>query len=299
MFGSNKRRRRRRSEMRLGTKTVNYESTAAWPGLSLTPILKFWQQRGSKISGMLVFGLLMWAGYTIFVSPAFYVYGAEIRGNYAVSAREIYSVSQIDSQSVFWLNPARASQYITQLPNIKSAEVSIDLPSRVVIEVVERRPQLLWQVDDQIWWVDQEGTIVPPRTEVEDMLKIIDDDRQPVKVGYQIDPTIIKGAQALRILAPDVSVIKHTRAQGLIVATPEGWPVYLGDGSQMRAKLIVLSELVVNLRKSNTSPVYIDIRNPLRPVYKELPVIRIEPPRQPAPAQRFPPPPAPQFFGRP
>jgi len=293
MFGAKKRRRRRRSEMRLGTQTINYETTATRPALSVTPILKFWQLRGASIAGIVVLVLLGWVFYSLFATPSFYVYGATIKGNSAVSAREIYTVSQIDSQSIFWVNPAQVAARVSALPNIKSAQVSVALPAHVVIDVVERRTPLLWQAGEQVWWVDQEGTIVPPRDNVDDsdMLRIIDDDRQPLEVGYQIDPTIIKGAQALRLLAPDVSVIRHTRALGLIVATPEGWPVYLGDGSEMRAKLIVLSKLLADVREENVTPSYIDLRNPLRPVYKELPVIQIGQP-QTAPAQPRPQPPA-------
>jgi cell division protein FtsQ len=293
MFGGSKRRRRRRrrSELRLGAPTITYETTATRPAFSVTPVLKFWQKRGAKISGVVVLALLMWAVYTIFATPTYYVYGADIRGNSAVSTLEIYTVSGIDSQSIFWINPAEVNEKITALPNIKSAEVSVSLPARVTINVVERRPQLLWQVDDKAWWVDEEGTVVPPRSNLEGMLRIIDDDRTPVEVGYQIDQTIIKGAQALRILAPDVNVIRHTRALGLIVATPEGWPVYLGDGSEMRAKIVVLSTLMANLREKGIAPSYIDLRNPMRPVYRELPVIQIAPPSrvQPPPGQPAPP----------
>jgi len=300
MFGAKRRRRRRRSELRLGAQAIKFETTTTRPALSLTPILRFWQLQGARIFGSVALALLGWAYYALFANPSFYVYGATVKGNFALSTREIYTASGIDSQSIFWINPAKVAEKVTALPNIKSANVSIALPSTVVIEVVERRPQLLWQIDETIWWVDDEGTIVPPKTKVdESMLRIIDDDRQPLEAGYQIDPTIIKGAQALRLLAPNVKVVRHTRAQGLTVATPEGWPIYLGDGSEMRAKLIVLSTVLADLRENDITPTYIDLRNPLRPVYRTLPVIRIGQPSQRVPAQPNPPQPAAPFFRRP
>lgn len=281
MFGT-KKRRRRRSEMRLGAQAPQFQTAAAPPALSLTPLLKFWQHRGAKLCGVLVLALLSYALYGLFTAPTFFVYGAEIKGNEALSKMEIYRASGIDSQSVFWLNPDEVEAQVAALPNVKTADVSILLPAHVSINVVERQPQLLWQTGDKVWWVDEEGTVVPPKTNVEDMLKIIDDDLQPLEVGYQIDPTIIKGAQALRLLAPNVSIIRHTRARGLIVATPEGWPVYLGDGSEMRAKLIVLSALLPDLRQEEQPPLYIDLRNPLRPVYKLKPKFKITVPLRPA-----------------
>lgn len=273
--------------MRLGTKSINYKASATRPGLTITPALKFWRARGHKAAAASTLAILAWIFYLLFSTPRFFVYGADIQGNVAVSDREIYAVSGIENQSIFWLSAAQIADKIMTLPNIKSASVSIALPARVTIQVVERRPELLWQTGDTVWWVDQEGVIVPPKTEdTAGMLRIIDDDRRPVEAGYQIDPSLIEGAQTLRILAPDVSVIRYTRSQGLTVATPEGWPVYLGDGSQVKAKLVVLTALLADLRQRNVSPAFIDVRNPLRPVYRPNTIIRIG---QPAPAPAAPP----------
>lgn len=270
-----KKRRRRRSEMRLGVQTINYQTVASRPNVSLLPVLKFWRVRGPKLSGSLSLALLGWSIYILFSQPFFFVYGADIEGNAAVSSREIYNVSGIDSQSIFWISPAEVIERILTLPNIKSASVLVSLPARVTITVVERRPELLWQTAETVWWVDQEGTVVPPKANISGMLRIIDDDRQPLEAGYQIDPLIVEGAQTLRILAPDVSVIRYTRSRGLIVATPEGWPVYLGNGDEIKAKLIVLTAVLADLKERNVTPAYIDLANPLRPVYKPNNIIRI------------------------
>ncbi|HMQ50502.1 MAG TPA: FtsQ-type POTRA domain-containing protein [Anaerolineae bacterium] len=276
-----KKRPKRRSELRLGTQAINYETTSIRPNLSLTPAVQFWQDRGVKLSGLVILTGLISALYVLFTSSAFFVYGAEIRGNVAVSAREIYNVAGIDSQSVFWIRPAEITQRIQAIPNIKSASVAVRLPARVLIQVEERRPQLLWKTGDTVWWIDEEGTVVPPKANMEDMLTIIDDDRQPLEAGYQIDQTIIKGAQTLRVLAPDVRNIRHTRRYGLIVATPEGWPVFLGDGSDMKAKLVSLSALLPSLHEEEREPGYIDLRDPLRPVYRLKPEIEVQVPVRP------------------
>lgn len=285
MFGV--KRRPRRSELRLGVKMVDYETTAFQPRLVLLPAVKFWQKRGPQLSAVTLFIVLSGTLYYLFTTPTFFVYEAEIRDNVAISSREIYQASKIDSQSIFWINPAEVVERITSLPNIKSASVAVFLPARVVIEVVERRPELLWQTGDTVWWVDEEGTVVPPKEGVEDMLRVIDEDRQPLEAGYKIDPRIVKGAQALRMLAPTLSVIVYSRSQGLTVATPEGWPVYLGDGSQIKAKLVVLTTVLGDLKERNITPAYIDMRNPLRPVYRPASLIRIsEPVQRPAALQQ-------------
>ncbi|MBN1995674.1 MAG: FtsQ-type POTRA domain-containing protein [Anaerolineae bacterium] len=261
-------------------KTIDYEATAVQPRLTLTPVVRFWQARGTKLTGLVALIVLGWSGYFLFTQPRFFVYGADIQGNVAVSAYEIYAVSGIDSQSIFWLNPTEIVERITRLPNIKAAAVSVALPAKIVINVVERRPELLWQTGETVWWVDHEGMIVPPRGDITGMLRIIDDDQQPLQPGYQIDAAIVEGAQTLRMLAPEVSVIRYSRLQGLTVATPEGWPVYLGDGSEIKAKLIVLTALLADLKDRNITPVFIDLRDPLRPFYKPQSIIQIAQPVQ-------------------
>jgi cell division protein FtsQ len=270
-----KKQHRRRSEVRLGAQAVSYEATAFQPRLAIKPVLGFWQTRGVKLSSLATLLLLGWIMYLLFTRPAFFVYRAEIRGNVAVSAREIYTMSGIDSQSIFWINPAEVVKKVTSLPNIKTASVLLALPARVVIEVTERRPELLWQTDQTLWWVDQEGTVVPPKGDLTGMLRIIDDDRQPLQPGYQIDFDIVEGAQTLRVLAPDVSIIRYSRLRGLTVATTEGWPVYLGNGAEIKAKLVVLTSMLADLKERNITPAYIDLRDPLRPVYKPASVIQI------------------------
>jgi hypothetical protein len=137
----------------------------------------------------------------------------------------------------------------------------------------------LWQSGDTIWWVDQEGIIVPPKGDAVGMLRIVDDDLQQLEAGYQIDPAIVEGAQTLHLLVPEVSVMRYSRSQGLAVSTPEGWPVYLGDGSQIKAKLVVLTALLADLHERNIAPILIDVRDPLRPFYKPQAVIQIAPPQ--------------------
>jgi cell division septal protein FtsQ len=248
--------------------------------MNLAPVMGFWHKRANRLVGLLVMGMLGLTFYLLFTTPTFFVYTAEIRGNSAVSAREIYTISRVDRQSIFWLNPTEIARRITTLPNIKSAVVTLALPANVTIQVSERRPELLWQTNQTIWWVDEEGTVVPPKQDLSGMLRIIDDDRQRLQPGYKIDSRIVTGAQTLRILAPNVSVMRYSRLRGLMVATPEGWPVYLGHGDQIKAKLVVLTALLADLKERNIIPAYVDVRDPLRPVYRPTSVIQIRPPVQ-------------------
>jgi hypothetical protein len=54
--------------------------------------------------------------------------------------------------------------------------------------------------------------------------------------------------------------------------------VYLGDGSQIKAKLVVLTRLLTDLKERNITPAYIDLGDPLRPVYRPNAIIQIREP---------------------
>ena len=272
----------RRSELRLGKRATNYQ-IAIFTRL-LTPVIQLVQHHKIRLSGGLLLVSLLTIFYMLFTNPMFFVYGADIQGNAAVSNKEIYLVSNLHNQSVFWLDVETISANITALPNIKIAQVKVSLPAHVTIQVEERNPELLWETGQNIWWVDSEGVVVPPRGDTEGMLRIIDNDQQPLDVGYKIDPTIIRGAQMLQMLVPGLSAIQHSRAKGLTVATPQGWPVYLGDGSEMQRKLSSLTAVLTQIKTESLTPLYIDLRDPLRPVYREKQIIPIQ---QPMFAPRF------------
>ncbi|MFQ5612543.1 MAG: cell division protein FtsQ/DivIB [Anaerolineae bacterium] len=262
------RRPGRRSQRRLAGQSVRYETTAPRMKLTISPALNLWQTWGSRILGLFVLALLAWITTLLFTEDAFYIYGAEIEGNVVLTPEEIYGASQIDSQSVFWIDPNQVATNVARLPNVKTASVRVRLPSRVTITVQERLPNLLWQSGDTIWWVDGEGTVVPPRSDITGQTLIIDDDARPLVANERLDPTLIKGVNSLRQLRPDLHELHYSGANGLTIATPEGWPVYLGNGEDIPAKLTTLEAIRFDLLARNVTPEFIDVRYPRRVVYR-------------------------------
>jgi cell division protein FtsQ len=217
----------------------------------------------------LLLAALGWMAYALFTSPNFYVYDVEVQGNSVVTPEEVYAASGLEGMSVFWVNPAAIAQRVEELPNVKAAQVKVRLPARVVVAVQERAPALVWQTGEARWWVDGEGTVVPLRAEIPDALTIVDADAQPVSAGQVLDPSILEATQALRQLLPELRVLNYSQATGISFKTREGWPVYLGDGRQMMAKLTVLVTLRKDLLARGASPEFIDVRYVDKPFYKE------------------------------
>jgi cell division septal protein FtsQ len=260
-----RRRTSRRSQRRLGTQ---YPSTARQVRFSLAPIAGRWQAYGSRLMAALLLVILGWATYAIFDSPNFYVYGAEVQGNTAVTPDEVYAASGLEGMSVFWVDPAAVATRLESLPNVRSARVQVRWPARAIISIEERTPVLIWQTGEARWWVDAEGVIVPPRSDLSEAVTIIDTDAEPLSPGQRLDPSILEAAQALRRLLPELPVMHYSHTTGISFTTREGWPVYLGDGQNMEAKLTILVALRKELLARGVSPEFIDVRFVERPFYK-------------------------------
>lgn len=259
------RRTGRRSQRRLGRE---YPSSTRRVRLALAPAPGRWQPLASKLLAVFLAALAGWAIYAIFDSPNFYVYDVEVQGNMAITTQEIYASSELDGLSVFWVDPDSVARRVERLPNVKSAEVSVRLPAQVTITVEERMPELVWQTGDSHWWVDGEGIILPARAELPDALTIIDTDAQPVSAGQALDASMIEAAQSLRRLLPELPVMHYSRATGISFTTGEGWPVYLGDGRDMDAKLTILVNLRKDLLARGVTPEFVDVRFVERPFYR-------------------------------
>jgi cell division septal protein FtsQ len=260
-----RRRTGRRSQKRLG---VQYPSAAQQIRFSLAPAAQHWQMFASRLVAALLLVLLGWVVYTLFTSANFYVYGAQVQGNTAATAEEVYAASGLEGLSVFWVDPAAIAERVQTLPNVKSAHVKVRLPAQVIIAVEERVPELVWQTGEARWWVDAEGTILAPRAVLSDTLTIVDSDAQPLSPGQTLDLSIIEAAHSLRRLLPELRVMHYSHATGISFKTVEDWSVFLGDAQNMDAKLTILVALRKDLLARGVVPEFIDVRFVERPFYK-------------------------------
>lgn len=260
-----RRRNGRRSQRRLGRQ---YPSSAQRVRFALAPLPGRWQAIASRLAAALLLLFAAWVIYAVFNSSNFYVYGINVQGNVRVTDEEVYSISGLEGLSVFWVNPAAVARQVETLSHVKSADVKVRLPARVTITLQERTPVILWQTGDAQWWVDTEGVILPPRADLSDVLTIIDADAQPLSSGERLDPAIIQTAQSLRQLLPELPEMNYSRTTGISFTTGEGWPVYLGDGQDMDAKLTILVNLRKDLMARGITPEFVDVRFIERPFYR-------------------------------
>ena len=259
------RRTGRRSKRRLGTK--RYRSHATALNIRLIPLGD--TRRASRALAAVLLALLIWVVYSIFNSDSFYVYSAKVEGNVSVTPEQVFGASQLEGLNIFWVDPEQAARSVLErLPNIRSAQVTAQLPARVVISVEERVPYLVLHTGDKEWWVDEEGVAYAPGSGQSQGLVVTDNDARPLRAGQRLDPQVIPAIRALRYWLPKLSRAFYSEDTGIGFHTSEGWPVYLGDGTDMEAKLRIVKALYDQFKAQNRAPDAIAARFVGGPAYK-------------------------------
>ncbi len=258
-----KKKKRRRSQMRLGK---SYEQVVAQEELPVRPVSRPRITIGPRVLSLfLAIALVCLIAY-LFISDAFYVYEAVVRGSSLVSAEEIYQGSEVKGYSIFFIDPQQVEEAIGNLPDIRQAKVQVRLPDQMIVEVRERQAQVIWETGQERYGVDEEGSVLPLRGE-EPPILIRDLDATPRQPGEHIDLEILTAAQIYNNLLPEVRDFDYSGRHGLSLVNEHGWRIYLGSGESAAAKIALMKTLVQRLVAQGTIIEFIDLRFQGSPYY--------------------------------
>lgn len=255
-----------RRQVRRGNRTVAAPAGFSWRWVSLVLSL--------AIVGGLVF---------VFATPRFYVQRAEIGGLRYVPPEEVYASAGIANYHILFVDPAQVEQNVLQSPSLESAQVSVSWPARVVINVREREPALIWEQGADKYWVDVNGNLMLLRRNLSSLVHVINEgDAIPFRCPGpgcpdgsaqtpSIDPAVVLGAQQLKTLRSNIDVLYYDPVRGLSYQDGRGWRGYFGTGTDMSDKLKVYETMVTNLVSRGVQPVRIDVSNLSAPYYSVTP----------------------------
>jgi cell division protein FtsQ len=85
-----------------------------------------------------------------------------ISGNVNIAQDEIIkTINLAKSKSIFAINLESLQMQLKQNPWVKHVFVERKLPSDIVISIIEKEPIAIWQYDNQINLIDEEGVAIP------------------------------------------------------------------------------------------------------------------------------------------
>ena len=100
----------------------------------------------SKTISLLLLAAVAAALYWLYTSESFYIYSENVsfEGARYLSQEELFTASDIDSWSIFWLDPDEIAEQVMTHPYVTAADVKIRWPGHINISVQEVRPVALW-----------------------------------------------------------------------------------------------------------------------------------------------------------
>ncbi|HEX7492040.1 MAG TPA: FtsQ-type POTRA domain-containing protein [Candidatus Limnocylindrales bacterium] len=116
--------------------------------------------RGAQMAALIFMCACLTGIFVVGVAPSFATKKLEIHGATFTSEAKIRSIVGIDvSPNAFRIETDRAAAELVKLPAVLTASVVVQLPSTVVVTLVERVPRLIWAIGDNRYVVDQDGQI--------------------------------------------------------------------------------------------------------------------------------------------
>lgn len=221
----------------------------------------------ARWASLLLLAGCIWALVTIARDESFYLTSIPVDGTNAFSASDIVANSGLAGAHIFAADPNDAARRLGEMPGITSAEVTLEWPNTVEIQVVEASPVALWKQNGLTYWVDKEGRLIPSRASANGLLLIESElNETPADDTYVADE-ILAGALQLRELRANIDRLNYGPGDGLSYQDGRGWRAYFGTGLDMEQKLAVYETIVEDLLARAVSPAYISVRNEARPYY--------------------------------
>ncbi|MBO8128616.1 MAG: FtsQ-type POTRA domain-containing protein [Peptococcaceae bacterium] len=200
------------------------------------------------------------AAFILVRSPLFEIQALVVKGNRLLTKEEICAAAAIvKGTHIFKTKLAAAEKRVEALPLVKDAEVHRDLPSTVVISVRERQPLALVYIDGAFWEVDEEG--IPLRK-----AELISQEL-PVITGITVDQPdfnrLLEVASAVPTeLRTELSEIHINADDEISVFTIDGIEVRLGQAEALENQILVMREVLRQIRQNGQRVLYIDLVDP-------------------------------------
>ena len=255
------------------------------------PALPAFAFSARMISGVLT-AVLAAMIVNVWTGPMFSVAAPEIEGLERLSASQVNQVLGLNEQSIIMADPVNDVIRLREaFPEFAHAQISLELPNRIVVQVAERSPVLRWESPAGTYLLDRAGFIFQARGDEAEMpavlanfvpeppQPVVDPDADPAEAppepeGFEepmpvLSVETISAILALNEFIPEGASLQYDQARGLGWDDPEGWQVFLGpDMNDFEQKMRVYQALVAELAQQDIRPALISVEFLHAPYYR-------------------------------
>jgi hypothetical protein len=217
--------------------------------------------------------------YSMWTANTFIISGAELSGNQRLNAADVSSALGLVGQPIFEAIPSQIESNLrSAFPDLANVSVQVGFPNRILVNVVERTPLLVWSQGDKITWIDSNGVSFMPRGNVPGLIpvasngtppKLPGDPKQSVYEQPFIDPAMVQAIVTLHPQVPAGSPMVYDPTYGMGWQDPHGWSVYFGQSTQdIPMKIKVYQAILDSITKQGIQPTLISVEYLNAPFYK-------------------------------
>jgi hypothetical protein len=201
---------------------------------------------------LILLGIAAWGLWTIYTSTDFQVTRPELTGIEYLSPSRVRTIAGVTGRSIFDVDPNQVLEILESLPEIEFATVDVQWPNKVLIQIEEREPVLVWNDAGQTWLLSADGLAfymrdsIPGLFYVHSLTSVLELD-EPLEPA--IEKEKIKAAYDLCLLLQAQNPLLYDQHYGFGFRDDRGWIAYFGTSGDMAVKLKIYNEIADKLAK--------------------------------------------------
>jgi len=252
----------------VGVRRVAGRSKRKLPSLRIPRLPARWPRYAVAVGAVLAVAVGTWSLYN---SPLLEVQEVKVEGYSAVPPELVRATSGLEGESLILPDFEAAEARLKELPVVKDAQVSRDLPTGVKVTIIERRPWGVWQLGGARYVVDEEGVVLDlPAPQAPPLIVQTDASVAALNVGDRVDEGAMEVATKLvatseQTIGRTVRSLEFSQRTGLsvLLSSPGGGPdlrVVFGDSHGFDFKVASLFAVLAEADEQGRELSRIDLR---------------------------------------
>jgi cell division protein FtsQ len=214
----------------------------------------------------------------LLAQPAFRPRHVDVRGTKHLTAVQVTDALNLPSdRNIFLLSQAELANRLQALPWVHSASVSLALPDRVSVRVIEWTPSAVLQVGEATYYLNDLGEVLDPAVEAGSLTVVSRPGFGPAKDGQRaVSSDLLPMLVQLRAgftsaFKFSVTSFQLDRREVLTAQTDRGWTIIFGqmvtsdDRASLEPKLAALRALSSRIDLVSAPIQYINLENARAP----------------------------------
>lgn len=235
----------------------------------------------NKIILSIILGIIVILGI-YFTVPGFYVKNIIVLGNSKIKSEEVFSkLNTVLEKNPFLIDKKSIEEIYMKDPYIESIDIKSKFPRTLIFNIDKRQSVATVKFSGGFLIIDENGTVLESTQEMSNIVKPLINGItvSEVKLGERLNLSkkdvfdliqdIITNIRSAKLLN-NISQIEITDGGEILMITPQGLNVLLGDGENLNEKMLMLNQILIDLYEKKLYTGYIDMRYDGYPVYRRV-----------------------------